>query len=441
MNIFKDNILGVDYKFEIITSAKELSAKLKKTYKSMKIDFEQFNTSTDGSDVEKNPPVEIYEYQNFFLLEKTDGNVILLDGFRRLLWYNAPETPIMVRTYKQSDLSSAQILMLLVNLNHFKFFSDSSYQERGFGLLLKTVFDIDITKFRSAFDAYLSSNETHNSYTSGMFADEGTSKIDTIKKRILGAHFVDDMKFLSTLKKEGCMVNSFFGALLYQKRTAKDGVFDIDGFLKLHKADTVLAALIEKYKKAGTNTSVKSQEAVNQIQETYNKFLTILDGGVVEKTYAEKVQECKEIREKLNKDKEWSKLTGNSNCYDIERLMAAKLKDIQFKCLVMPEPDKNSSYSSTNVPLRYGLNELPKFIGKETPRFMREEMVFGFKDEETGASWTIKHNYGGYNSYGKKYTYVSMDYNAKVSSKYDVTHTSRYDIELWVNIPKSELKK
>jgi hypothetical protein len=161
----KDTVIGADYELQLVSSALQLSEQLKKTYKSIGIDFRAFNTDSDGGDVSKNPPTEIYEYQNFFLLKKENGDTVLLDGFRRLLWYNAPNTPILVRTYKESDLSQSQILSLLINLNHFKFFSSSSYQERGFGLLLKTVFDIDITKFRDAFDAYLSSDSIKNSYT------------------------------------------------------------------------------------------------------------------------------------------------------------------------------------------------------------------------------------------------------------------------------------
>lgn len=436
----KDDVIGAEYKLQILESAQKLSKQLKDTYKSMKIDFKNFNTSYDGSDVEKNPPIEIYEYQNFFLLEKSDGKIVLLDGFRRLLWYDAPETPILVRTYKQSDLTSAQILALLINLNHFKFFSDSSYQERGFGLLLKTVFDIDITKFRDAFDAYLSSDKTKNSYSGYWDDKEGTEKIETIKERILDPHFVDDMKFLATLNDKKCMVNSFFGALLYQKRMSKKGVFSAEKFMELHKADKVLADLMEKFKKAGTNSSAKSQSAVNQIQEIYNNFFTLMEGGTIEKSYAEKVQECKELREQMNKDKAWTKLTGNSDIYKVERAMEKCLNDLKFKCIVMPEQDRTDSWSKT-IPLQYGINELVKFIKKEKPQFKSEQLVFGFTDPATKASWIIRHNYGNYNSYGKKYTKASFVYDRKLAEKFELKHLfHEKDIELWVNIPKSEWK-
>ena len=446
LGIYKDTVIGADYKLQILDSAKDLSDSLKKTYKSMKIDFSSFNTSSDGSEVAENPPAEIYEYQNFFLLEREDGKTVLLDGFRRLLWYNSPNSPILVRTYKQEDLSSSQILTLLVNLNHFKFYSKSSYQERGFSLLLKTVFDIDITKFREAFNAYLSSDDTKNSY-SHYSNKTSTQKLETIKDRILNEDFVSDMKFLAKLQEEKCMVNSFFGALLFQKRKNKKGAFDTDKFLELHKSDKVLADLMEKFKKAGTNTSAKSQDAVNQIQQVYDKFFTLMEGGTVEKTYAEKVQECKEIREKLNKDKGLTKLTGHKEIYKVERAMWARIKagkEMKFKCIVLPKDSEISGYSYGNkhIPLDYGLNDLVKLTKAEKSKKWpyNDEMEYGFTDPKTTASWRIRHNYGSHNSYSKKYTKADFEYNEEISKKYGAHFSTQYEIELWVDIPKDEWK-
>lgn len=434
---YRDEVIGADYELQIYPSAQTLSDNLKAAYKAINVDFEQFNTSHDGGDVEENPPAEIYEYQNFFLLEKSDGKTVLLDGFRRLLWYNAPNTPILVRTYKQIDLTQGQILTLLVNLNHFKFFSDSSYQERGFGLLLKTVFDIDITKFRNAFDAYLSDKPKKNSYVAHMNDSSGSGKIETIKERILNPLFIQDMKFLSTLKKEGCMINSFFGAFLYSKRTESNEAFDVDKFLQLHKNDKVLNDVLDKYKKVGTNTSVKSQEAVNRIMEIYSNYFTLMKGGAVEKTYAEKLQECKDLRAQTNKDKNWKKLTGSQKCYEIEREMEeAGIDNVEFKILVFPKEESPYSYGNRGtIPLQYGFIDHIILWKEVIKRHSIKELEFSFKDESTGASWQIRHNYGSYWSYGKKYTYVEFVYDKKISEKFNTQAMSiRYDIELWVKI-------
>lgn len=446
LGTYKDSVIGAEYTLEILDSASNLSDSLKKTYKSMKIDFTSFNTSSDGSEVENNPPAEIYEYQNFFLLEREDGKVVLLDGFRRLLWYNAPNAPILVRTYKQKDLTNSQILTLLVNLNHFKFFSNSSYQERGFGLLLKTVFDIDITKFRSAFDAYLSSDKVKNDYSGSYGRVDGTDKLELIKERILNEYFVGDMKFLSELQKADCMVNSFFGALVFQKRQSTNEAFSAEKFLELHKNDKVLVDLMDKFKKAGTNSSAKSQDAVNQIQQTYDNFFTLMAGGEVEKTYAEKVQECKDLRNEMNKNKTWTKLTGHKECYKVERAMEARIKEkknLNFKCLVLPDDRSISGYTSWGgrVPLQYGFNDLVKFTGTKGGRY-KNELEFGFNDPNTTAEWQIRHNSKGYFGYGKKYCYADWKWDEKMSEKQKLSSMScRYDIELWVDIPKEEWEK
>jgi len=452
LGTYNDSAIGANYELAIFDSAKDLSQSLNKTYNKLKINTSQFNSGFETEDAIENPPTEIYEYQNFFLLEKLDGNIILLDGFRRLLWYNAPDVPIMVRTYKQNDLTDSQILTLLVSLNHFKFFQRASdtYQERGFGLLLKAVFDIDISKFRKAFDAYLSSDNIKNDYS--VSSNSGASKNLTIKQRIVNPHFVSDMKFLSRLNDEGCMVNKFFGALVYKKRLDSDEEFSADTFLELANSDKVLPELMEKFKKAGTNNSVKSMDAVNQIQEIYNNYFILMSGGEVEKSYAEKMQECKDLRLELNKDKQWTKLTGHKDIWAVERAMMARLakeKDkscLKFKMIVMPKDIPTSSYiNNKTIPLAYGYSEMPVLNGLvDSNHYGKEkEMEVGFTDPDTGARWVVEHKYGGYNSYGKKYTRVVFKYDPEVRDKYmpGSVHQVSYDIELWVNMPQAEWKK
>lgn len=188
--VLRDNLIGVNYSLEIVESAKELSNELKAVLNKNNVDYNAYNGSPNDfsrKDITTNPPKEIYEYQNFFVLHRTNGDLVLLDGFRRLLWYDAPSTPIYVRFYNESELNSQQILTLLVNLNHFKFFSDQAYHERGFSLLLKTVFDIDIMNMKKSFDAYLSSSQTQNSYSSNGLNKQ--AKNEEIKKRIVNNFF------------------------------------------------------------------------------------------------------------------------------------------------------------------------------------------------------------------------------------------------------------
>ena len=61
----------------------------------------------------------------------------------------------------------------------------------------------------------------------------------------------------------------------------------------------------------------------------------------------------------------------------------------------------------------------------------KNEEIYGFK-VETGAEFTFHHNYGGYNSYGKKYTTVEQ---------YGATPCNRYDCDLFVDVTKEEIEE
>lgn len=430
----QDNLIGVNYSLAIVESATELSNLLKSVLKKNKIDYKQYNSHTtnsfDKDNTDKNPPKEIYEYQNFFVLERTNGDVVLLDGFRRLLWYNAPSTPILVRFYKEVDLTSQQILTLLVNLNHFKFFSDQNYHERGFSLLLKTVFDIDITKMKRSFDAYLSSTETKNSYSS-YGALQKQAKNEEIKKRIVNEFFISDLRFLQAIQDANFLADQYMGALVFEMRSKSNKEFDSDKFISLIKENKVLVELMGKYEKTGTDHSAKSQEVVNKIIEMYRNIFTLMEGGVVEQSFAEKQTECKELVAKLKKDKTLVKLTGHSKIHEIERAMdkmIAKGEKLEFVCVVHPneEQTRYNNGKEKEYKLPHGLVEGVKFL-----EYTDKHLGMGAKEiniglDLAGAKCRIWHNYGGYFGYGKKYTTLNMPYG---SQNCDVDLFIRMEVE------------
>lgn len=432
LGIFKDNIINVDYNLSIVESAKSLANTLKTTLKKLKVDFAKYNSDneSDGEPID-NTPIEIYEYQNFFILEKSNGDIVLLDGFRRLLWYNAPETPILVRTYKESDLKPQEILTLLVNLNHFKFFGGSDYHDRGFALLLKTVFDVDITTFRRTFDAYLSSDKIKNDYGSSYGNPDGEEKIDEIKKRITNEFFLSDIKFLETLSKTDYLCDQYMGALIYQNRLKSKTEFDVKKFLESANAHKVLQELTVKYKKIGTNNSAKSHEIVNKILEIYQNIFKIMDGGEVEVSFAEKQKEAKDMVAILKKDKSLIKLTGNQNCYKVERVMEQYLKDkkpLEFECVIHPKDFSSGWNNHKHIKIPHGIIKNVIFIkSTASGHGPKTQTNFGFKTKG-GDEFIIYHNYGDYFSTGKKYTHA-------VSK----TVSTSYDIDLFVRIPKSEI--
>lgn len=76
INTHTDQILKVPYELVYIEDAQKLSQELKKGLEKRKINYKDFYKREAGSDVEKNPPREIYEYQNFTLLE-TEEELLL----------------------------------------------------------------------------------------------------------------------------------------------------------------------------------------------------------------------------------------------------------------------------------------------------------------------------------------------------------------------------
>lgn len=429
LGIFQDNLLEVPYELHLVQSAVDLSSKLKEALIERGIDYTLYNSHVSNSwnqksEVEStNPPLEIYEYQNFFVLENNGGELILLDGFRRLLWYTPTTTHILVRLYKQADLTNQQILSLLVSLNHFKFFGGGEYHERGFSLLLKTVFDVDITKFKKAFDAYLSSDEIKNSYSSS--GKQGATKNNEIKNRIINPHFIEDMRFLSNLKDSNYMCDQYVGALVYKERQNSGKGLDFEKFITLAEQHRVLQDLLGKYTNINTNSSSKSQDVVNKIIEIYNNIFVQLSGGSVEKSFAEKIQECKDLVAKLKKDKNLTKMTGASKCYLIEREIEKRIEKGEvpdFICVVHPINYKPMGLGD-RFELPYGMLEGVKYFGMtERGTFKNAELIIGKEIE--GRKESVRHNYGGYNSYGKKYTKIGV-----------------YDIDLFVNIPSTEIPK
>jgi len=432
LGTYSDNILNVEYELLLIDSAKDLANLLKKSLSKRQIDYKKYNTSSDFEGVSTNPPAEIYEYQNFFILESASGNINLLDGFRRLLWYNAPDAPILVRKYNKEDLTDKQILSLLVNLNHFKFYSSSSYYERGFALLLKTVFDVDITTFTNSFNAYLTSDKTKSDYSSHCFED-GAKGNEMVKERIINEFFISDMQFLSSLSKTRYMCDKYFGALLYKQRLTSNEQFDVQKFIELADANKVLQDLTDKYQYVGTSGYSKSQEVVNKILEMYNNIFTLMRGGKVEQSLAEKQKECKDLVTKLKKDKSLIKLTGAKKYWELDRLLSSYIdanKPLKFKCVVHPR--EYSDYASNNkFRLSHGIIENIEYFGLRKKSLGAQELEFGIKDTKGDKIAHVTHNYGGYWNTGKRYT--------KISSYSGIPSIS-YDIDLFVCIPQSEIK-
>lgn len=433
---YTDNLNGKEYKL-CSANAKDLGTYLRVNLKGKGIDYSKFNSESDAEGLAENPPKEIYEYQNFFLLDMPMqvNDYVLLDGFRRLLWYNAPDTSVYVRIYKKDDLTNEDVLSLMVRLNHFKFYTSSNYFDRGFALFMRMIFGLNILTYKGSFDAYLSCNEKdedeiRNSYTSGMFSKDGNDKNLSIKERILQPQFISDMKFIEELNEKGAMVNKFIGIMTYMFRKKTDLPFNAEEFLRIANANPVMPKLMERYKKAGTNNSAESQKAVNPILEIYENVFRQLLGGKAVKSHSELMVECKEISEGIKKEKGWTKMTGAQNIRNIEDILLEKERDkkvVTFKMVVYPASDKHKDF--------YGLVDVKYKIKYEKNSYMRKEL--NFEATIGKETFEICHNRsGGYDhGYSKKYVYIERDYSLREKHN----RPRRYDIDFFVSITREEM--
>jgi hypothetical protein len=336
-----DNFLGVDYTINTV-SAKKLSSYLKGNLTKKGINLEEYNREIDSHNreekLEKNPPLEIYEYQNFFLLEKTDGEYVLLDGFRRLLFYTAPEHPIQVRIYHTDDISDQNILKLLVYLNHFKFYNGTGkYYDRGFALALKVIFDLNITNFYDGFDGYLSAISAIRDY-GWKTETKPTQKNEIIKNRILSTSFIEDMKLLDVMYNKGNMTNTEFGALLYFNRTENPGV-DFDKFVTICDTPNIKKLLVS-FAKIGDNDGERSKKLINELIQEYKNAFLILLGKEAKKSYTDYLNEARELSKNIKADTKWTKISGSKSIYQIEREILSyyekNKKAPKFKVVIFP---------------------------------------------------------------------------------------------------------
>ncbi len=415
---YQDNLIGIKYNLVQVNAA-ELSNYLKSSMMANGIDFKSFNSikycSETESQTESHPPLEIYEYQNFFLLRRKNNKLVLMDGFRRLLWYTAPNISINVRIYDEKDLTNQQILTLLVHLNHFKFFGNNNeYHERGFALLLRTVFGLTINNYRMAFDGYLSGSSHSPMSTKNM----------TVKDRITDEHFVDDIRFIERLNENGVVTCFSMGSLVYNKRKQTNIVFDADAFLCLHSNNKLLRTLIER------NTS--DSKVLRQIIEIYSNLMDVLGGKEVERTNSEILADYKAEAEAFRKNKEWTKMTGSGSNRQIEAIMKKRTEQnhpILFKCMIYPNPNYDIKDG-----LQHGMTDMVEFkewVEKKfnlKPDYNYYYPIIGIK----GTKFDVGHN-TGYSSFT---SHVTKEY-AWIGTHGISRHS--YNVDLFVNISKKEL--
>jgi len=340
----KDNVLNCNYQI-FIDNAQNISSLLKKNLIKLNVNFEDYNSSKGVCD---NLPEEVYQYQNFFLL-KDGENYLLLDGFRRLLWNTPPDIDILIRIYDKKELSDKNILKILVHLNHTKFFGGiGNYFDRGFALGLKIIFDLDILKYKSVFDAYLHKDNVEKSWSKN--EKQYQDKNEEVLNRIVSDNFIDDMFFVQNIMDKNIMLNQNFGALLWKFRNENpEAVFDSKKFIEICENNKFVQQNYESLKKIGDNNSMNSEKVVNKMLELYTGVFNEMIGKKVEKSYLEIKEEVKNILANVKKNKKLFKIT-NSKSYKYQDELIELVKNNGFKSpkfsVVVHPYDDSSSYSN-----------------------------------------------------------------------------------------------
>jgi hypothetical protein len=421
-----DNVIDVMYE-NYKADALELKNYLINSLVENEIDYKEFNKNA-GSEpsVIENPPTEIYEYQLFFLLRRKDNSYVLLDGFRRLLWYNTPKCFINVRVYDENELTDHKIMKLLVYFNHLKFYGTiGKYYDRGYALAMRTIFDLNILSYDKVFDSYLSTNDTTKKY----WTDRVTStvKIERVKERMLNPFFVSDMKFIEAISKTSVMMNDVFGALVFEYRTKfMDKEFDINFFIEKINENKFIKELHDKFEKNGDGNGAKQQEIINQLIKLYTNIFNEMFGLETIKTYTEILAETKAMVVEMKKDKSYMKLSGYQKSYLVEMIFRKRInekKPIVFKGIVHPLKDDNYNSREYTLFLKPGIIEEEIKITKVINKMFNSRIEIGFTKE--GVLYTSRNH--------------EFDPNFK-KLKGTYPNNRQYDVDIFVDITPEEIE-
>lgn len=405
-----DNLVGVSYtlqKFPATLLSNTLKATLKEKYGVN--DFASFSKEASEDNVKNRFP-EIYEYQNFFIMERLDGSYLLLDGFRRLLLYNdLPTFNISVRVYKESDLPQEKLLKLMLMLNHTKFVGgNGKYYDKGFNLLLYTLYGFQPNEMENLFEGYINQEEENveGSYYYRWRGDD--NKLENSHDRMILPKTIEDLQFLFALSKKKPVVNNlkFLGTVLFNARMRHPEVkFDVEEFLKLTNND-----VIKKLEESKPSThGAREVGTLKKLMEMYINAIKTMCGEDIEETYAEANERVKAIKAKLKKENKKLIALGSrlsrENKEEIVKFLWNKKKSPKLYCIALPDlegknllkPDLYENITFTTLTLSSHLMSTNFHIDLTMEgNDYYFERAFNFKD------FIINERNGTYHSRGKR---------------------------------------
>jgi hypothetical protein len=246
-----------------------------------------------------------------------------------------------------------------------------------------------------------------------------------VKKRILSPMFVSDIKFLQALADKGFKMHHFLGAMVYVKRQETSKEFSAKELISILEKNESFEELSRKLIDVRGS---RYREYLNQSLEIIENAFDAMLGKKTEKSYAEKVNETKRIVAELKKDKSWTKLTGMRDAYLADRIIMRMIKDgrgdeLEMKCVIHPtqyEPKIKIEHGVLAEPIGYRFIEAKSKMRNDDVRFI---FKVGSNVFEIGKKFMGNDEYAA--------AECNKDYNTRTI----------YRIDLFVNIPKSEIEK
>lgn len=342
-----DPFLGVKYDM-IEVNATHLREYFTSKYESFIADAKSSDISTYDKDAITNND-EIYHYQNFFLCKRGD-ELHILDGFRRLLVFNPPNVDILVRVY--DNLSEVNILKMLIALNHHKLLKGSgiSFQMRGFSLALRSIFGVDISKFRYGFAGYI--GQAKSSYGSSYTSENTDVDPELLKQRIVHDNFINDLKIMEKIVLSNIPVISKLGTYIFETSGVLNSS-NMDMFIQKLNDNPTFVKLRASLKKTGDNTSTNSNKVKIQMLELYKSVIDEFNGVEREMSFAEIVDQVNKLKSEFKKDKSNSGYTLLSHPTNCEWKTINKLikcvndgVNVSFKIFITP---KMTNYDDVKV--------------------------------------------------------------------------------------------
>ena len=191
---FIDPIINKEYWLYQV-NARWLSNELKSIYSKHYNIPNLGDFTTDNSNEET-----LMKYENNFisiladydyLIEKLEGNIILMDGYRRLFMSNVPDVDVFLKVYDSKNITIEEELKLMLEFNYWKKFNTDSdcFFERGFSLWIYLKTAVNITSIIDELKTYLD------------FNDYVRNKNNVFENLLYeNVNLFDDIKFINQLK-------------------------------------------------------------------------------------------------------------------------------------------------------------------------------------------------------------------------------------------------